>query len=73
MFITTVCVYFLSDRLRVYLWTMMNWLYSVQIMELTQNLPQINKELIVLNILRCKYCVNKSRDMSRDHFSKNLK
>ena len=32
-----------------------------------------NKELIVLNILRCKYCVNKSRDMSRDHFSKNLK
>ena len=32
-----------------------------------------NKELIVLNILRCKYCVNKSRDMLRDHFSKNLK
>ena len=32
-----------------------------------------NKELIVLHILRCKYCVNKSRDMSRDHFSKNLK
>ena len=32
-----------------------------------------NKELIVLNTLRCKYCVNKSRDMSRDHFSKNLK
>ena len=32
-----------------------------------------NKELIVPNILRCKYCVNKSRDMSRDHFSKNLK
>ena len=32
-----------------------------------------NKELIVLNILRCKYYVNKSRDMSRDHFSKNLK
>ena len=32
-----------------------------------------NKELIVLNILRFKYCVNKSRDMSRDHFSKNLK
>ena len=32
-----------------------------------------NKELIVLNILRRKYCVNKSRDMPRDHFSKNLK
>ena len=32
-----------------------------------------NRELIALNILRCKYCVNKSRDMSRDHFSKNLK
>ena len=32
-----------------------------------------NKELIVHNILRCKYCVHKARDMSRDHFSKNLK
>ena len=31
-----------------------------------------NKELIVLNILRYKYCVNKSRDMSRDHFAKKL-
>ena len=27
-----------------------------------------NKELIVLNTLRCKYCVNKSRDMSENHF-----
>ena len=30
-----------------------------------------HKELIVLNILKYKYCVNKSRDMSRDHFAKN--
>ena len=27
-----------------------------------------HKELIVLNIIENKYCVNKSRDMSRDHF-----
>ena len=26
-----------------------------------------HKELIVLNILKYKYCVNKSRDVSRDH------
>ena len=33
-----------------------------------------HKELIVvLNILKSKYCVNKSRDMSRDHFAKNRK
>ena len=25
-------------------------------------------QLIVLNIIKYKYCVNKSRDMSRDHF-----
>ena len=31
------------------------------------------KELIVLNILKYKYCVNKSRDMSRDHFAKKRK
>ena len=31
------------------------------------------KELIVLNILKYKYCVNRSRDISRDHFAKNLK
>ena len=29
-----------------------------------------HKELIVLNIFKSKYCVNKSRDMSRDHFAK---
>ena len=28
-----------------------------------------HEELIVLNILKCKYCVNKSRD----HFTKNCK
>ena len=32
-----------------------------------------HKELIVLNILEYKYRVNKSRDMSRDHFAKNRK
>ena len=32
-----------------------------------------NKELIVLNILRYKCCVNKSRDMSSDHFPNNCK
>ena len=32
-----------------------------------------HKELIVLNILKYKYCVNKSRDISRDHFAKNRK
>ena len=28
----------------------------------------IHKVLIVLNILKYKYCLNKSRDMSGDHF-----
>ena len=37
-----------------------------------QNLAHIN-ELMVLNILKYKHCVNKSRDMSRDHFAKNRK
>ena len=32
-----------------------------------------HKELIVLNILKYKYCVNKSGDMSRDCFAKNRK
>ena len=27
-----------------------------------------HKELIVLNIIKYNYCVNKSGDMSRDHF-----
>ena len=31
-----------------------------------------HKELIVLNIFKHKYCVNKSRNTSRDHFDKNL-
>jgi len=30
-----------------------------------------HKELIVLNIFKYKYSVNKSRDMSRDHLAKN--
>ena len=32
-----------------------------------------HKELIVLNILKYRHCVNKSRDMLRDHFAKNRK
>ena len=32
-----------------------------------------HKELIVLNILKYKYCVNLARDMSRDQFAKNPK
>ena len=32
-----------------------------------------HKELIVLNILKYKYCVNQSHDMSRDQFAKNPK
>ena len=39
-------------------------------MALNQNLALI---VIVLNILKNKYCVNKSGDMSRDHFAKNRK
>ena len=31
------------------------------------------KEIIVVKISKYKYCVNRSRDMSYDHFSKNLK
>ena len=40
-------------------------------MALNQN--SAHKELIVLNILKYKYCVNKSGDMSRDCFAKNRK
>ena len=32
-----------------------------------------HKSLTILNILKDKYCVNKSCDMSRDHFAKKLK
>ena len=31
------------------------------------------KEIIIVKISKYKYCVNRSRDMSYDHFSKNLK
>ena len=40
---------------------------SAQIMELY--LCGAHKELIVLNISKYEYCVNKSRDMSLDHFA----
>ena len=40
-------------------------------MALNQNLA--HKELIVLNIFEYKYCVHKSRGMSRDHLVKNRK
>ena len=39
-------------------------------MALNQNLAHM-KELIVLNILKYKYRVNRSRDIPRDHFAKN--
>jgi len=32
-----------------------------------------HEDLIVLNILKYKYCVDKSGDMARDHLSKNFK
>ena len=44
---------------------------SAEMMVLNQNLAP--KELIVLNILKYKHRVNKSRDMSRGYFSKNRK
>ena len=47
---------------------------SAMMVTLNQNLTDIgtHKELIVLNILKYKYCVNQSH-MSRDHFAKNSK
>ena len=39
----------------------------------TESKFDTHKELIVLNILKYEYCLNKSRDMSRDHFAKNCK
>ena len=44
---------------------------STQIMELNQNFA--HKETIVFKIGMYKYCVNKSGDMSRDHFAKKFK
>ena len=41
-------------------------------LSLNINLAHV-KNGIVLNILKYKYCINKSRDMSRDRFSKNRK
>ena len=38
-------------------------------MELNQNFS-IHEELIILNTLRWKYCVDKWRDISRDNFAK---
>ena len=32
-----------------------------------------HKDIIVLKILKYKYCVNQSRNMSREHFAKNRK
>ena len=39
----------------------------------TQSIFGTHNELIVLNILKYGYCVTRSRDVSRDHFSKSLK
>ena len=55
----------------VYLWKMIySAITSVKMMALNQNLALI---VIVLNILKNKYGVNKSDDMSPDHFAKNRK
>ena len=40
-------------------------------MALNQNLA--HKELIAFTILNYKFCVNQSRDMSREHFTNNRK
>ena len=40
-------------------------------MALNRNLA--HEEVIVLNILTYRYCVNKSQDISRNHFAKNCK
>ena len=41
-------------------------------MELNQKFDR-DEDLIVLNNLKYKYCVDKSGDMPRDHLSKNFK
>ena len=46
-------------------------LISAQVMKLNQNFA--HKETIVFKIWMYEYCVNRSGDMSRDHFAKNFK
>ena len=47
--------------------------YNVGIDDDAKSKSGTHKELIVLNILKYKYCVNLARDMSRDQFAKNPK
>jgi len=47
--------------------------YNFGIDDVAESKFGTHKELIVLNSLKYKYCVSKSRDMSRDHFVKNCK
>ena len=57
------------------LFTWGKWIisYNFGIDDGTESKFGTQKELTVLNILKYEYCVNKSRDMSRDHFAKNCK
>ena len=47
--------------------------YNVGIDDRSESKYGTYKELIVFIILKYKYCVYKSRDISRDHFAKNRK
>ena len=47
--------------------------YNFGIDDVAESKFGIHKQLIVLNSLKYKCCVSKSRDMSRDHFVKNCK
>ena len=55
----------------MYLWKLIG--YNVGIDDDAKSKFGTHKELIVLNILKYKYCVNQSHDMSRDQFAKNRK
>ena len=47
--------------------------YNFGIDDVAESKFGTHKELIVLNSLKCKYCVSKPHDMSSDHFVKNCK
>ena len=47
--------------------------YNFRLDDGTESKFGTSEKLIVLNILEYEYCVNKSRDMSRDYFAKNCK
>ena len=47
--------------------------YNFGIDDGTQSKFGTHEELIVLNISKYEYCVNRSRDMPHNHFAKNCK